>query len=134
MDTKNKILSFLTVCGIVMCVVGANYIPQPSGPIPQGMSLDEFNRERQQAALNSMEFKVTMSGLGLMVCSILSICIRVYIRKEEIPDEFTRTVVPILKVTRVMPIQDTSINIMELQPMGNSRPIIQHIPLHETVN
>lgn len=137
MDTKNKILSILTVCGIVMCVTGTNYIPQNEGPIPQGMSLDEFNRGQREIAINSMGFKFTMGGLGLTACSILIIYLRICMRKDEIPVEIRR-LVPILKVRRVAPIieasaveasaveasatqasavaiPDTSINIMELR-------------------
>jgi len=102
MNRINKLILILTISGIITLGIGCSYIPQTGGTVPPDKTLEEFNKQQQEAVYGSVGFKVTMVGAGITMTGLIILSIRAYIADLDNSPRITkiREIKPILKVRR----------------------------------
>jgi len=129
------------VGALISTVVSSIYIPSTGGTIPEGESVEDFNKRQQQMIYASAAFKSTMASIGIGLVSMVLGIYRTNMIDARNEANYQRDirVKPILKVTRsrVTPIEiivddpkpqvKTTPNLIPL-PAPSSSPPIQLIP------
>ena len=66
---------------IILIVIGMSSLPSNGGTIPEGQSVDEYQKQQQGLILASKGFLLTMIGVGLCCLGIIGFLIRSYYEK-----------------------------------------------------
>jgi hypothetical protein len=71
-------LLLIFAVSIILIVVGSSTLPSTGGNVPQGQSVDDYQKEQQRIILASNGFVITMVGAGMCCLGIIGFLIKNY--------------------------------------------------------
>ena len=110
MERNYRAIITIFTAGLVTFGVGMCYLPEPPPRAPEGMTAGEYSDYRTSFVVNSIPFKVVISGAGVCLLVLLYICIpRCYSEWQEnyggvLPVTYIAPVARVAPLGRVAPV------------------------------
>jgi hypothetical protein len=123
------------ISGIVLFILGLCKLPErPVTTLQEGQSMDDSNKEYNSLVTHSLGFYITISGVSLILITLVGILYIIKIQEQEEIIEVERNprrsalkvarVLPVAQVPQVPQVQQTAAQIFELT-VPRKGPVIQ---------